>query len=606
MDGSSRVRGCVVAAALLVWVGCGGPESDQGGGDAQSVDSSAPGAPSLGKPEGTPVRGDWLVQRLNSDPENLNPITSSDANATDVLGFVFPRLLKLDPETLEQRPLVAAALPEVREDKLAYTFRLRDDVTFADGKPLTAADVLFTIKVIKHPEVRSPHLRNYYESVRDAVALDAHTVRFDLRQPYFRNDVMLGGIETLPRHYYDPENLLEGISVADLEALDKLDAPRKERARRFATQFNDGFQRRPMGAGAFEIKNPETDVVTGEKIVLTRRADYWAPGNPDMNDAWVNKVVFRVVNDSDAALTAFKGGSIDALDLTALQAQREDTKSEKFLSRARRVEHGTQNYSYIGWNQKRPMFQDVRVRRALGHFVDRQSMIQNILFGLGQTVESSVHKRRPEYKTDLPTYPFDPAKGKALLAEAGWKDSDGDGWLDKEIDGKRVPLRFELLTGSGSTTARAIGLAVIDELKRAGIDASFRELDWSILLERTKKFDYDAAIMGWRLPVSAPDLYQIFHSSQAVEGGSNHVAYKNAELDKLLEVYRLEFDADKRKALYDRVQQIIYDDQPYTFLFIPTATTVWDARFNGVNWYPAGNTDQNEWWVPTAKQKYLQ
>jgi peptide/nickel transport system substrate-binding protein len=604
MGGSIGLRGCVGVGVLLAVLGCGGPEEESG--NAQSVDSSAPGAAASGNGDGQPQRGDWLVLELRSDPENLNPITSSDASATQVLNWLFPPLLTLDNETLELRPVIATALPEVSEDKLTYTFRLRDDVTFADGKPLTAEDVVFTMKISKHPQVRAPHLRNYYESVRDVVAVDPHTVRFDLRQPYFRNDWTLGATQPMPRHYYDPEGLLEGISVADLDALDKLDPARAERAKRFADQFNEGFQRRAMGAGAFEIKNPETDVVTGEKIVLTHRDPYWGAGDPKLGDAFVNRIVYRIINDAEAALVSFKGGTVDSLDLTPVQHTRADTNSDKFLKEARKKEHIVSSYTYVGWNLTRPLFQDVRVRRALGHFADRESLIKNVLFGLGQTIESPVYGRRPEYKSDLPPYPFDPALGKKLLAEAGWTDSDGDGVLDKMVDGKRVPLRFEIISNAGNDTRRSVGLALIDQMKRAGIDASFRDLDWSIMLDRVKKFDFDAVILGWQIPLSPPDLYQVWHSSQAVPGGSNHIAYKNPELDKLLEQYRVEFDPAKRKELYDRAQQIIYDDQPYTFLYMPTVVTAWDTRFRGVAWYPSGSTDLNEWWVPVNEQQYVQ
>jgi len=599
----SRCALACVLGLLLALVGCGGPESssDDSGSSADRSDSSVDQAePTAARAAGPPERGDWLVVHTLADPENLNPLTSSDAGASQILNWIFPPLLTLDNETLEQRPLLASELPQISEDKLTYTFRLRSDVTFADGKPMTAEDVVFTVKAIKNPAVRAPHQRNYFESVRDVVAVDPTTVRFDLREKYFRNDLILGSISPLPKHYYDPEDLLAGISVADMDAFDELEPERADLARRFADQFNQNFLRSAMGPGAFEL----AEVVTGERIVLKRRADFWAPDDPRHGDAWVSRVLFRVVNDPEAALVALKGDDLDVMGLTPVQHTRPDTNNETFLKGAHKREHVSAGYSYIGWNQKRPILQDVRVRRALGHFVDKQSIIDSILFGLGEPIESPIYVRRPEYNQALEPYPFDPSKGKALLAEAGWTDSDGDGVLDKEIDGQRVPLRFEMISNSGNTVRRSVGLAVIDEMKRAGIAASFRELDWSILLDRVKEFDFDAVILGWAMPVTSPDLYQVWHSSQAVPGGSNHIAYTNPELDAILEAYRVEFDPDKRKELYDRAQKIIYDDQPYTFLFMQKAVTAWDVRFSGVTWYPSGSTDLNEWWVAQADQKY--
>jgi peptide/nickel transport system substrate-binding protein len=590
-----------IAFALVATTGCGGPEDTA---DSAREQPSETADASSGTSDAKPERGDWLVLSLLSDPENLNPLTSSDRSASNVLGWIFPALLTQDNETRELRPLIAKALPDISEDKLSYTFRLRDDVTYSDGQPVTARDVLFTLKAVKNPVVRAPHYRNYLNSVKAAVALDDHTVRIELRERYFLNDRVLGGVSPMPRHYYDPDGLLEGISVAELDAFDELDEERKARATAFAEQFNTDYQRRPLGPGAFYLKNPEQDVITGERIMLHRRADYWAPDDPSSGDAWVERVLFRIINDTEAALVEFKGSKLDRIGLQPLQHERPDTNNARFKAHAEKKIHVSPGYTYIGWNQKRQLFADVRVRRALGYFVDKDSMIEEILRTLGVPVEGPIFVERPEYKKDLPAHTFDPARGRALLAEAGWSDSDGDGWLDKLVDGVRTPLRVEIISNSGNPTRKSVGLTVIDEMKRAGIDASFREMDWSIMLEKVKVFDYDAVILGWAMSVNTPDLFQIWHSTQAVEGGSNHVFYKNPRVDELLEAYRVEFDAAKRKVMYDEVQQILYDEQPYTFLFMQRAISAWDRRFMGVTWYPSGATDMAEWWVPQTGQRY--
>jgi peptide/nickel transport system substrate-binding protein len=589
---AARLLALLVA---LLWIGCGGSQ--------ETEPDSSTAVPSAADSNGKPQRGDWLVQWSLADPESLNPITSSDAASSTVLNWIQPPLLTLDNGTLDLRPLVARDLPEISPDKLRYTFRLRDDVTFPGGVPVTADDIVFTLKVIKNPAVLAPHLRNYLNSVSGASAIDDHTVQIDLREPYFRNTWVLGATSPLPRFHYDPENLLDGISIADLEDFEGLDASKRERAERFAKQFNEDFHRHPVGAGAFEISEPETDIVTGEKIVLRRRADFWAPDDPILGDAWVSRVVYRIINDREAALVAFKGGQLDLVGLTPIQNEKQ-TNNARFRKRARKKIHTSPGYTYIGWNMNKRIFQDVRVRRALGYFVDKQNLIDKVLRGLAVPVEGPIFVERPEYNRSLPSHNFDPERGKEMLREAGWEDSDRDGILDKEIDGERVPLEFEILSNTGNDVRKAVGLAVIDEMKRAGINASFRGIDWSIMLGLVKRFDYDAVILGWGMPLSPPDPYQLWHSSQAVEGGSNHVYYKNAEVDRILEAYRVEFDAAARKELIDRFQEIIYDEQPYTFLFMQQAITAWDRRFEGVSWYPSGSTDLNEWWVPLASQRY--
>ncbi len=589
---------------MVLWVAaaCGGPSDST----STATDPASDDKGSETNDAGPPQRGDWLVLHLLSDPENLNPITSNDAAASSVLKWVFPSLLTLDNETLEQRPVIARELPEISEDKLTYTFRLRDDVTFSDGEKLDADDVVFTFKVIKNVAVRAAPLRNYLNSVQDVVAVDPHTVRIEIKEPYFRNTLVLGGIEPIPAHYYDPDGLIADISVKEIADTDALPAEKADRAKKFAEQFNQDFLRKPVGPGAFKLGAEGTDLVTGERIVLRRRDDFWAPNDPVHGDAWVSRIQFRIINDQEAALVALKSGDLDELGLTPLQNKRQDTNADSFKRHIDRKIHISPGYTYLGWNQSNPILKDRQVRRALGYFVDKESMIENLLFGLGVPVESSIFVERPEYNKDLPAHVFDPAKGKAMLAAAGWIDTDGDGTLDKEIDGERVKLEFELISNTGNEIRRSVGLAVIDEMKRAGIAASFRGVDWSVLLQKVKSFDYDAVILGWAMSVTPPDPYQLWHSSQAVEGGSNHIAFKHDEVDRILEKHRQEFDPAKRKEMMNRFQEILYEEQPYTFLFMGKAITAWDRRFSGVTWYPSGNTDLGEWWVPVDQQKYTQ
>jgi peptide/nickel transport system substrate-binding protein len=441
--------------------------------------------------------------------------------------------------------------------------------------------------------------------VRDAVAIDALTVRIDLAEVYFRNPWTLGLFEILPRHYYDPEDLLEEVSVAELNDWDALDAARQEKASRFAKSFNEGFQRRPMGSGAYALVDPDRDWVTGERIVLRHRDDFWAKGDVERGDGWVDRVVFRTINDREAALVAFKAGDLDYIEsITPIQATRQ-TDDARFRERAGKNTEIRGSFTYLGWNQQRKVFQDRRVRQALSHLVDKQNLVDKVMLGLAEPVEGPVPKRRPEYNADLQPWEYSPEKARALLAEAGYSDSDGDGVLDKEIDGARVPLRFEIISNAGNDERKKVGLAAIDSFKRHGIDASFRSVDWSIMLEKVQKFDFDAVVLGWNSSLAIPpDLYQIWHSSQAVEDGSNYAAFRNAEADRILEEYRITFDAKRRIELYHRLQEIIYEEQPYTFLFAQALVSVWDRRFAGVRWYEGLGTDFGEWWVPESRRKY--
>jgi peptide/nickel transport system substrate-binding protein len=572
---------------LLLLLGCGDKTEVR-------VSDATPAADA--KDAGAPVTGDWLVIHSLSDPEQLNPLTSNDASSSEVLGFVFESLLTREPRTLELKPLVATARPEISQDKLTYTFKIRKDVRFQDGRPLTGEDVLFSVKAIKCPFVNAPFLRVYFNSLIDAELIDPHTVRFVTKEPYFLNESVLGGILLMPRHYYDPENLLQRLTVRDLTR-DPEKLPSE--AKKFADQFNRNFNRNPLGSGPYKFGGWKT----GREIELLRDLNYWGNGKESIDQPHLDRLKFRVVNNMDAALVRLKSGSLDFMEaLQPVQVVR-GTNSERFNREFKKYEYYAPTYTYIGWNNEHPIFRDKRVRQAMTYLTDRKQIVKSVLFGLGEVVDSHIYFFRPEYDKSLKSYPFDPQKALALLNEAGWRDSDGDGVLDKVIDGKKVPLRFEIKVNSGNAVRKSVALVLLDELKKHGIAASVRELDWTIFLNDVKNHQFDAVVLGWQMSTTEPDAYQVWHSSQAANKGSNAISYKNARVDEILEAYRLEFDPQKRIQMYKEFQEIIHDEQPYTFLYVGKRVSAVHRRFQGVEVFPDG-LRPIDWWVPVARQKY--
>ncbi len=550
-----RVWRCTLA--LLLLAGCG---------DKTEVKvSDSP--PAEQKEVGKPVTGDWLVIHSLSDPELLNPLTSSDASSSEVLNYVFESLLTRNPKTLELKPWVAAARPEISQDKLTYTFKIRQDARFQDGRPVTGEDVLFSVKAIKCPFVNAPFLRVYFNSLVDAELVDPYTIRFVTKEPYFLNESVLGSnILLMPRHYYDPENLLQRISVRQL-AQDPAKLPPE--AKKFGEQFNRNFNRNPLGSGPYKFSHWKT----GREIELVRDPNYWGNGKEGIDQPHLDRLKFRIVNNMDAALTQLKSGGLDYMEvLQPVQVVR-------------------------GTNSER------KVRQAMTYMTDRKLIVKSVLFGLGEVVDSTIYFFRPEYDKDLKSYPFDPQKALALLHEAGWQDTDGDGVLDKVIDGKKTPLRFEIKVNSGNAVRKSVALVLVEELRKRGIDARVRELDWTIFLNDVKNHQFDAVVLGWQMQTTEPDMYQIWHSSQAANKGSNAISYKNARVDEILETYRREFDPQKRIQLYKEFQEILNDEQPYTFLYVGKRASAVQRRFEGVEVFPDG-LRPIDWWVPAGRQRY--
>ena len=568
---------------LLVGCSAGEKAATQAKGVQATVDSK-------------PVNGDWLMQHDLSDPENLNPVTSNDAGASNILGYIFESLMTRDPHTLELRPLIAESQPDIAKDKLRYTFRIRQDVHFQDGKPLTGEDVLFSLKVIKNQMVNAPFQRVYYNSITNAELLDDYNIQFTAREPYFLNDSVLGGIDVLPRHYYDPENLLKDTTIKQLN-----EDPSKygNQVKRFAENFNKNFNRNPMGSGPYKFEAWKT----GEEVAIIRDPNYWGKEKKGIDQVYLDKIKFRIINNMDAALVALKSENLDLMGLQPLQYTRQ-TDSDKFNANFKKVLYFSPSYTYVGWNNDHPIFKDRKVRTAMTYLINRKQIIETILFGLGQIVDGPIYRFRPEYDTTLFSHPYDPDKALALLKEAGWQDTDGDGILDKVIDGKKTDFRFEIKFNSGNDVRKGVALTIQDELKKHGIECNVRELDWTIFLDDVKNHKYDAIILGWQMSVNPPDDFQIWHSSQADNKGSNHISYKNKEVDSILEEYRREFNEQKRIQLYHRFQQILNEDQPYTFLYMPKSAVAYHNRFKGVEVLPIGGLRPRDWWTPIPLQKY--
>ena len=218
---------------------------------------------------------------------------------------------------------------------------------------------------------------------------------------------------------------------------------------------------------------------------------------------------------------------------------------------------------------------------------------------------SPVYPGLKEYDESIPTIKYDPDKARKLLAEAGWKDTDADGVLDKVVDGRKVDFRFRFLLNSGNEQREQIMLILDDEFKKVGIDAEIQKLEWSVLLENLRTRDYDAYVGAWVNDPIPTDPYQLWHSSQAENNGSNYTSFRNKRADEIIEANRLEFDETKRIALMKEFQNIVVDEQPYTFLWMPLWPSVYNKRLQNVNYSltrPGYNPSQ--WWVPKASWRF--
>lgn len=547
-----RLLTTIPILAILA-AGCGGPTPER------PVEAPAP-TPDTQRsaPAGEPQDGDWIVSRMPYEMGTLNPLISSHgALARGITSQIYEGLLERNNETWEMEPALAESHEE-SDDHLTYTFHLRQGVTFTDGEPFTAEDVKFSFDSIMDPKNDTLPLRNYLQNIDYCEIIDPHTVRFVCKEPYFKTLIAIGeDIRILPAHIF---------SIGD-----------------FNKHPNN---RKPIGTGPYLLETWDTN----RQVILLRNENYWG-AKPH-----IFKRLYKIIIDDNAAMQVLERQELDYMGLTSDQWVNQAGKPE-FIEKFNKVTYYRPSHSYIGWNMRNPQFSDKRVRRAMTMLLDRELILETIFHGLGVTVTNSFFIESDEYNKDIEAWPFDPVAARALLDEAGWKDSDEDGVRDKN----GIPLSFTFLVPSGSPDTEAIATVYKEELERAGVPMEIRLLEWATFIESVNDLKFDAMTMGWSLDPEQ-DPYQIWHSSQT-EGGSNYPGFKNDEVDRIMEEARREFDPDKRTEMYYRLQEIIHDEQPYTFLFCLLVKVAMDKRFENVELYPLGY-DAKEWWVPLEKQRY--
>jgi len=514
----------------------------------------------------SPAYGDTFVDASIGDASTLLPILATDSASHSVAGLIYNGLVKYDGEYNVVGDLAESW--EVSDDNLTITFHLKKGVRFHDGVPLTARDVEFTYRVTMDPNTLTAY-RGDFEPVESVEVVDDYTLRVRYKEP-FAPALISWGAAVLPRH------LLEGKDINTSE-----------------------LGRKPVGTGPFRF----VEWLTGQRIVLERNPDYFDT-DPDtgMQLPYFSRYVFRIIPDLGVQFNELMAGKIDMMGLKPLQWTRQ-TDNERFRSQYNKYKYLANAYTYLGYNLEKPMFQDVRVRRALTHAIDKNEIVEGVLQGLGVPATGPYKPGTWVYNPDVPKYPYDPDRARQLLAEAGWTDTDGDGVLDK--DGK--PFRFTVLTNQGNDQRLKTAEIIQQRLKAVGIQIEIRVLEWAAFInEFVKPGKFDAVILGWTI-TQDPDLYDVWHSSKAVPGGLNHTHYRNAEVDDLLVRARKTFDRAERKRLYDRFQEILAEDQPYTFLYVPYALVAVSNRVHGIRPAPAGITYNFErWYVPKALQRHAE
>lgn len=506
-----------------------------------------------------PAYGDALIVGSIGEPSNLIYMLASDSASHDIAGLMFNGLVKYHTDLSVIGDLAESW--DISKDGLVITFHLRKGVKWADGTAFTADDVKFGYDTIVNEKTPTAYKEDFLQ-VKKAEVVDKYTFRVTYEKPFAPALTSWSGIVVLPKH------LLEGKDITKVE-----------------------FGRNPIGLGPYKLKK----WTPGQELILDSYREYFE-GRP-----YIDRYVYRLIPDLATMFLELKAGSIDMMGLTPIQYTKQ-TNTDFFKNNFQKFRYPVFAYTYMGFNLKHPFFQDKRVRQAIAYAIDKSEIIDVVLFGLGSPATGPYVPNTWPYNPNVKKYEYNPEKAKELLKEAGWEDTDGDGLLDK--DG--MPFRFTIFTNMGNTLRKNAATIIQWRLAKIGIKVEIRALEWSTFInEFIDKRRFEAVILGWQIGLD-PDQYDIWHSSKTKEKEFNFISYSNPEVDELLEKGRRTFNIEERKKAYFRIQEILAEELPYLFLYVPDATPVVNARFKGIKPAPIGITyNLPKWYVPQKMQKHM-
>ncbi|PWU22701.1 MAG: peptide ABC transporter substrate-binding protein [Bdellovibrio sp.] len=484
------------------------------------------------KPNVNAPKGGILVRNIQGEPTSLHPLLANDLYAQFVHSYVLDSLVDRDLETFEFKPRLAEKW-ETSDDGRLFTFHLRKDVKFHDGKPLTAEDVKFSLESVFDKNFGSVHWTPFFEGLDHVEIVDPLTVKVHLKNNYFLNFAAIGSFNIFPKHIYG-------------------DAQKSKR-----------LTRELMGSGPYKLERFDR----GIRIVLQRNEDWFGFKAPEWRGFGnFNTIVFRFVKDEKIALELAKNGEID-FDYPVRPEIVEDKDLAESLGKslvANRVENLLpKRYMFVGWNFQQQLFQDKNVRIALAHLMNREEINKKFRHGNSLLATGPTFIQSEYAPSSVKPIPYNPNKAKELLAKAGWSDPK-KGILEKDSDGKKIEFRFTLL--HSNKDYEKYWTIFREDLKKVGIEMNIKFVEWGAFLKLLDAGKFDAVALGWGGSFDW-DPKPIWHSASAVPGGSNFIHYRNTDVDKLIDQARFESDKRTRTGLLRNIYELIAADAPYIFMF---------------------------------------
>ncbi|MEO1260502.1 MAG: ABC transporter substrate-binding protein [Bacteroidota bacterium] len=526
-----------------------------------------------------------------TDVRTMNPLFGGSKYETAVYKLVFQELMDFDPSTQALTPKIVKSDPIIEEittgeyaGGLKFTYEILDEATWDDGLPITGNDFLFSMKTVFNPKLPTTSLAAYFDNVVNIEVDDNNPKKFSVYtdNAYILTKPGISNFVILPEHVYDPEGLSKDIPFADLRKPENAKKyAEDENIAQFATAFSDPkFEKETVvGSGPYKLVAWEP----GDQVVLAKKQNWWGEKLAGSNihlEAHPDTIIFYPIQDQSATIAALKDEKIDVSGEIDSRMFLDLRQNEYASSIFNFFTPPTYTYFMTIINTRNPKLSDKRVRRALAHLIDMDLVISEVYNGLGARMVSPVFPEKPYFNNDLKPIEYDLEKAKALLKEAGWEDSNGNGILDKMIDGTRTELSLDYQYNPSSNFQENYTALLKDNAQKAGIEINRKGLEFKAMQQNSVNGDYELGGRGSRWFPLPDDFKQLWHTDGIGVRSGNYPRFGNAESDALIEAIRYNPDEAERNNQYKQFQEIVYDEQPVIFILVPLARVAVHKRFD--------------------------
>lgn len=498
-----------------------------------------------------PAFGGTYVEGVAGSPLNFDPIIAATTVDQDVSGLVFSGLTRFDRDGTIVADLASSY--EVDASGKVWTFTIRPDANWHDAAPVTADDVLYTVRLLQDKAYTGP-FADAFRGVT-VTALAPKIVRFTLPDAY----APFAGSTTVPLL---PSHVLSQVTFGELA--------------------RQPFNTRPIGTGPFKVSE-----LDGHQVTLVRSDDFYRT-KPARSRPYLDKIVLRFYRDESEALAALARGEVDGTGGLSPQ----DAGRARTLKTVDLFSLPTNDFTALFLNVRptKPVFRDRAVRQAIATAIDRGKVLQAAADGRGSVADEFVPSTSWAFVRDVPRYTFSVADTKAALDAADWIDHDGDGIRDKG----GVPLKFAIST-SDEPPRIAAAHQIADDLANVGMRVDVRAVPFVDLVDRlARQRDFDALLVAITVG-NDPDPYPFFHSTQVNDPGDDFSGYSTLPMDRLLEQARRTVDQVKRRELFAQVWNAIATDIPVVFLYYTDYLYAQSHAVQGFRIAPVNDPPQRFW-----------